>query len=99
VVSICPSGDSYYQHNSRDTDSGTVTADYFYESERERDRFNWPNLSRFIWLSTSGFKLTADQLLEEFHGHWMDLAMRGVVKSVFDFERVYRDFKRSKRML
>ena len=43
--------------------------------------------------------LIADRLVEEFHLHWMGLVKIGIVKSVFDFERVYRDFKRSKGML
>jgi hypothetical protein len=37
--------------------------------------------------------------LEEFHGYWMGLVKRGIVKDVFDFERVYGEFKTAKGML
>jgi hypothetical protein len=43
--------------------------------------------------------LTVDQLIEEFHEFWIDLVKDGMVKSVFDFERVFGEFKRSKGML
>jgi hypothetical protein len=43
--------------------------------------------------------LTIDNLLEEFHDYWLDLARRGLVTSVLDFERVYNEFKRSKALL
>jgi len=40
-----------------------------------------------------------DRLIEEFHVHWMELVKTGIVKNVFDFERVYGEFKRSKGMM
>jgi len=40
-----------------------------------------------------------DCLFEEFHAYWIGLVKRGIVKDVFDFERVYKQFKRAKEML
>lgn len=43
--------------------------------------------------------ITTDCLFEEFHAYWVGLVKRGIVKDVFDFERVYKEFKRAKEML
>jgi hypothetical protein len=40
-----------------------------------------------------------DQLLEEFHGHWMGLVRTGIVQDVFAFEKVFSEFKRAKDLL
>jgi hypothetical protein len=45
------------------------------------------------------FYLTVDRLIEEFHAHWMELVKTGIVKNVFDFERVYGEFKKLRGML
>src|ERR1700737_5438938 len=36
-------------------------------------------------------ELTVDRLFEEFHGYWIELVKRGIVKDVFAFEKVYRE--------
>ena len=46
-----------------------------------------------------GFWLMLDQLVEAFHGYWIGLVKDGIVKNVFDFERVFSEFKRDQGML
>ena len=43
--------------------------------------------------------LMKDQLVEEFHEYWIDLVKEGSVKNIFDFERVFSEFKRDQGML
>jgi len=45
------------------------------------------------------FGLMEDQLVEEFHNYWIGLVKEGIVKNIFDFERVFREFKREQGML
>jgi hypothetical protein len=45
------------------------------------------------------FGLMEDQLVEEFHDYWIGLVKKGVVKNIFDFERVFSEFKREQGML
>jgi hypothetical protein len=45
------------------------------------------------------FYTEIDQLLEEFHGHWMGLVRTGIVQDVFAFEKVFSEFKRAKDLL
>ena len=40
-----------------------------------------------------------DRSVEEFHAYWRDLVHKGVIKNVFDFERVFGEFKKQKGLL
>ena len=44
-----------------------------------------------VWLLR--ISLILDEMLEEFHVCWMDSVRKGIAKSIFDFEKVYKKFK------
>jgi hypothetical protein len=44
-------------------------------------------------------RLIVDRFLEEFHVYWRELVLKRSIKNVFDFERVFREFKRHKGLL
>lgn len=99
MVSIRADGDTCYASHPRNTDSWSVARKYHYEGQWECNRVCCKDMSRPIWFVERSSVLMIDQLVEEFHIYWIDLVGRGDVKNVFDFERVYNEFKRSRGML
>jgi len=44
-------------------------------------------------------RLNEDRSVEDFHGYWRELVQKRAIKSVFDFERVFAEFKKYKGLL
>jgi hypothetical protein len=101
MVSLRIDGHPFDRRDPQNPFIRTIAGDYYHETSRQCIQFHISNLPRFIWYVFLSYNSTnhKDRSVEEFHAYWRDLVREGAIKNVFDFERVFGEFKRQKGLL